>query len=175
MKVRRESGQATVELLVFLPLVVVAAYAAAAILASQAASERAGEAARAGAMALLQGDPGAAGTPADARAAAAELLRPGERDGITIHGRSVTVRVNPPRPLRLLLPHATMQATADAGPEPSAALIPGPWSSPPAERAPSTPSSPSSASSPSSPSSASSASSASSPSSPSTHSTERAP
>jgi hypothetical protein len=141
MTTRRESGQATVELLVFLPLTLVAAYAAAAILASQAATERAAEAARAGAMALLQADAGAA---ADPRAAAAELLRPDERDGITIHGRRVTVRIKPPSPFRGLVPIASTQASADAGPEPLPIPIADPWSRPAAERPPSPPFTPSS-------------------------------
>jgi hypothetical protein len=136
MTTRGESGQATVELLVFLPLTLVAACAAAAILATQAATERAAEAARAGAMALLQADAGAA---ADPRAAAAELLRPDERDGITIEGRRVTVQIKPPSPLRALLPNASSQASADAGPEPSRIPLPEPWSRPPAERPPSPP------------------------------------
>ena len=65
-----ETGQATVEFVALLPLVLAVALAAAAILAGHAAAEHAGQAAQAGAMALL---PSSAGTAADA-IARAELV-----------------------------------------------------------------------------------------------------
>jgi hypothetical protein len=145
MTARRERGQATIELLIFLPLVVVASCAGATILAAQSAGERAGEAARAGAMVLIQGSgPRAARGPRaveTARAAAAELLRPGERDAITIDGRRVTVRLDAPPLLRPLLPRLVTRAYADAGPDPAgsttaAAAPPVAFSRPAAEAAP---------------------------------------
>jgi hypothetical protein len=105
-----ERGQATVELLVLLPLVLTAALAGAAVLAAHSAQERAGEAARAGAMALLQGG--------DPLRAARDLLGPRERDRVRIAGRRVTVELEPRLPLHLTVPQLTARATADAGPEP---------------------------------------------------------
>ena len=107
---RGELGQATVELLAVLPLVLVAAFGGGAILAAHAASQRAGEAARAGAMALLQ--------DADPVEAAREVLGTDDRDAISTRGRRVTVELAPRLPLGLRLPQLTARATADAGPEP---------------------------------------------------------
>jgi hypothetical protein len=105
-----ERGQATVELVVALPLILVAAFAAASIVAFEAAREHAGEAAHAGAMALLQdGDP---------KAAARDALPHADRNAaIAVDGRRVTVRLDPPVPLHALLPGLRATATADAGPE----------------------------------------------------------
>jgi hypothetical protein len=103
-------GQATVELVVALPLVLVAAFAAAAIVGFEAAREQAGEAAHAGALALLQdADP--------ERAARAALPAAGRGAWIRVRGRRVTVTLDPPGPLRRLLPRLDATATADAGPE----------------------------------------------------------
>jgi Flp pilus assembly protein TadG len=109
----RESGQATVELVALLPLLLMAGIAAAAFLAAQAAGEHAGSAAEAGAIALLQGT--------DPRAAAREALPDSVRGGttITLHGRRVTVRVRPNLPLEPVARRLEAEATADAGPEPS--------------------------------------------------------
>lgn len=107
---RGETGQATIELLLVLPLVLVAALAGGAIIGTHAAQERADDAARAGAMALLQGD--------DPRAAAREPLTARERSGVTLHGRRVTVSLNPTLPFGLHLPQLRVRATADAGPDP---------------------------------------------------------
>lgn len=108
-----ERGQATVEVLALVPLVLIAALAAAAILAQQGAVERAGEAAHAGAMAILQDE--------GPRAAAREALSAHERSEATIAitGRRVTVSVPSTGLLRTLLPHQTARATADAGPDPT--------------------------------------------------------
>jgi hypothetical protein len=103
-----ERGQAAVELLVVLPLVLAGALAGGAIIAARAAQERADDAARAGAMALLQGD--------DPVAAARELLT--ARDRVSVRGRRVTVAIRPRLPLHLALPQLDAHATADAGPEP---------------------------------------------------------
>src|ERR671922_227621 len=95
-------GQAAVELVALLPLLLVAGLAGAAILAGQAAGEQAGQAAEAGAMALLQ--------DADPRAAAREALPAGTRGRaeIEIHDRRITVRVRPHLPLA---DHLTGEAT----------------------------------------------------------------
>ena len=109
---RSQRGQATVELVALLPLLVVAGVAATAVLARQGARERAGEAAHAGAMALLQdGDP---------RAAARDALPAAERAAATVRwtGRRVTVTLPAPPPLRAL-PGLGARATADAGPDPA--------------------------------------------------------
>jgi hypothetical protein len=106
-----DSGQATVELVALLPLVLAVALAAAAILAGHAASEHAGQAAQAGAMALLQG-----GDPREAaRRALPDLTR--HRAAIDVEGRRVTVRVRPRLPIGPLAAMLTAYATADAGPE----------------------------------------------------------
>jgi hypothetical protein len=109
---RDERGQATLELLAFVPLVIAAALAAAAILAHAGADERAGEAARAGAMALLQDE--------DPVAAARSALPGSERRraSVAVTGRRVAVTLAAPRALRALLPRLTARASADAGPEP---------------------------------------------------------
>jgi hypothetical protein len=107
---RFDRGQATVEFLLALPLVLVAAFAAASIVAFEAAREHAGEAAHAGAMALLQ--------DADPKAAAREALPDADRGAtIDVHGRRVTITLDPPAPLHALLPRLQAYATADAGPE----------------------------------------------------------
>jgi len=108
-----ERGQAAVELLALIPLVLVAALAAAAILAQEGARERAGEAAHAGAMAVLQGDDPLTA----AREALPEQVRREAR--IAIAGRRVTVTVASPRLLQHLLPDLTARASADAGPDPT--------------------------------------------------------
>jgi hypothetical protein len=100
-------GQAAVELVVVLPLVAVAALVAASVLVFQATRERAGEAAQAGAIALLQG--------ADAVGAAHRAA--GSRAVVRVRGRRVIVAVAPPKPLGAVLPRLRATATADAGPE----------------------------------------------------------
>jgi hypothetical protein len=107
------AGQATVELVAFLPLLLAVALAAAALLAGHAAAEQAGQAAQAGAMALLQGG--------DPREAALRALPRGTRARATIDvdGRRVTVTVRPRLPVGALAATMTAQETADAGPEPS--------------------------------------------------------
>ena len=105
-----ERGQAAIELLVVLPLLLAAALAGGAIVAARAAQERADDAARAGAMALLQGG--------DPRGVARALLPARDRGGVTVRARRVTVAITPRLPLHLKLPQLTARATADAGPEP---------------------------------------------------------
>jgi hypothetical protein len=105
-----ENGQATVELVALLPLVLLAGLAGAVVLSSHAAGEQAGQAAHAGAIALLQdGDPRAAARealPADLRA----------RASIGVTGKRVTVRVRPDVPFPGLAAPLTAQATAAAAP-----------------------------------------------------------
>ena len=105
-------GQASVELIALLPLVAVIALAALTILASHVADEQAGEAAEAGALAVLQGG-------ADPKEAAEQALSTAarKRATITVAGRRVHVRVR----ARLALPIPGLaerlagEARADAG------------------------------------------------------------
>jgi hypothetical protein len=108
-----ERGQSTVEIVGLLPLVALIALVAFTVVASSTAQEQAGEAAAAGALALLQGG-------ADPRAAAREAL-PRDvraRAAITVSGRRVHVRVVPrtPLPFRSLRDRLAGTAHADAGP-----------------------------------------------------------
>jgi hypothetical protein len=103
----REDGQATVELVALLPLVLVVALAVAAFVAAQSAGEKAGQAAQAGAMALLQGG--------DPRTAARAALPRHTRATIAVRGDRVTVRVRPGLPFAVLNGPLTATATADAG------------------------------------------------------------
>jgi hypothetical protein len=106
-----EAGQATIEFVALLPLVLAVALAAAAILAGHSAAEHAGQAAQAGAMALLQGG--------DPREAARRALPAGVRNRATIdvEGRRVSVSVQPRLPVKSLAATLTAHATADAGPD----------------------------------------------------------
>jgi hypothetical protein len=107
-----EAGQAAVELVALLPLVLLVALTGATILAAQAAVEQAGQAAEAGAIALIQdGDPRSA-----AQAAVPERLR--RRADVAIGGGRVTVTVRPRLPLGFLAGALEATATADAGTEP---------------------------------------------------------
>ena len=103
------AGQATVELVAFLPLLMAIALAAAALLAGHSAAEHAGQAAQAGAMALLQGG--------DPRDAATRALPAGVRGRavIDLDGHRVSVTVRPRLPIEPLAAKLTAHATADAG------------------------------------------------------------
>lgn len=107
-----DGGQATVELVALLPLVVGVAFGVFALLAAGQAHERAAQAAEAGAVALLHdGDPRAA--------ACAALGRPsGCRRGVRVRDREVTVTVRPHGPIGGLNRHLEATETAIAGPEP---------------------------------------------------------
>jgi len=108
-----QRGQATVELVALLPVVVVVVAAIAQLLAAGAARELAGHAAQAGAMALLQG-----GDPEDA----AREAVPGwsrSRLSVRVEGRRVSVRLSPPAPTRGLADLLTTTRQADAGPRPA--------------------------------------------------------
>jgi hypothetical protein len=108
-----ENGQATVELVALLPLLLVAALVGAAIIAAHAAGEQAGQAAEAGAIAVLQGR--------DPTEAARRALPTGARSRatITVLDRRVTVQLRPDLPLAAIEPALTGEATATAGPEPT--------------------------------------------------------
>lgn len=107
---RRESGQASVELVVLAPLLVVVAFAAAQLLAAGAAAELADHAAEAGAVALLQDRDAAAA----ARAAVPGWSR--ERMTVRVRGRRVRVRLRPVSPLPALADLLEARGEADAGP-----------------------------------------------------------
>jgi hypothetical protein len=105
-----QEGQAAIEMVGLLPLLVVAALAVGQVLAAGAARGAAQAAAQAAAMALVQG-----GDPvAHARAAAPDWSR--DRLTVRIHGRAVRARIVP----RTVLPGTagllTATAEADAGP-----------------------------------------------------------
>jgi hypothetical protein len=103
-------GQATVETVAMLPLLVVVAMAAAQLLAAGLAQVFAGHAAEAGAVAILEGsDPGAA---------ARESLPGWSHSGVavTVAGRHVSVSLRPPSPVRALADLLSAHAEADAGP-----------------------------------------------------------
>lgn len=104
------TGQSTVELVAFAPLVIVIVLAAAQLLAAGLARELAANAAEAGAVALLQHeDPSAA-----ARAAVPGWSR--HRIAIHIAGRRVTVGLRPPALFPVLASMLRSSRHADAGP-----------------------------------------------------------
>jgi Flp pilus assembly protein TadG len=107
---RREEGQATVELVALIPLMFLVALAVAQVLAAGLAREAAHHAAEAGAVAMLEG-----GDPArDARAAAPGWSR--DRLTVTVVGRSVRVRVQPPALVPGVAGLLQADSTAAAGP-----------------------------------------------------------
>jgi hypothetical protein len=103
-----EAGQASVELVAFLPLVLLIALAVFSFVAAQAAREEAGAAAEAGALALLQGR--------DAHEAAQAALSPASRARarITVSGTSVRVHLRAHLPLLANRLAATEEANAGA-------------------------------------------------------------
>jgi hypothetical protein len=105
-----EGGQASVELVALLPVAAVVALAAGQLLAAGQARELAGNAAGAGAVALVQG--------ADPRDAAVAALPGWSRKRVTlrVHGRRVVVRLRPRAVLPGLSRRLTATAAADAGP-----------------------------------------------------------
>ncbi len=104
-------GQASVELVALLPLMVTVAFGVLQVLAAGAAHEAADGAAEAGAVALLQ--------DAEPRAAALAALPKWarERAEITLRGRRVGVSVRPRGPVPALTRKLTSTSSADAGPE----------------------------------------------------------
>jgi hypothetical protein len=103
-------GQATVELIALLPLLVTLTLGLFTFLAADRAHEQAAEAAQAGARALLNDrDP--------QEAACAALGRsPGCRRGVGVSGRAVTVRLRPKGPFPRLNRSLEAVETAKAGP-----------------------------------------------------------
>ena len=106
-----DSGQASVEAVALVPLLLAAVVAAGQLLAAGAVRELAAHSATAGAAALIQGR--------DGRRAAQEALPgwAGPRASVTVSGREVTVRLRPPG-----VPGVSglleARADADAGPAP---------------------------------------------------------
>ena len=103
-------GQASVELLGILPLALLIALAIAQFLAAGSARELAGNAAEAGAAALLQGT--------DPTEAARNALPGWSRDRATIDisGRRVEIHLRPRAVIPLVANHLEAHASADAGP-----------------------------------------------------------
>lgn len=103
-------GQASVELLGILPLALLIALAIAQLLAAGSARELAGNAAEAGAAALLQG--------ADPTEAARDALPGWSRDRATVHvsAHRVEIYLRPRTVIPLLVNHLEAHASADAGP-----------------------------------------------------------
>lgn len=109
---RSQRGQATVELIGLIPVVVAVGVAVFCVLAAGRARELAAHAAGAGAVALLQ--------DGDAKAAARDAVgRSAGSIEVDVRGRRVTVEVRPRMPVRSLEPLFTATRSADAGPEPT--------------------------------------------------------
>jgi Flp pilus assembly protein TadG len=106
VRIPSSRGQSTVEVVGLLPLLLAAGLAVFSLLHAGRAEEAAGNAAEAGAVALLQGR-----EPREA-ASAALAGWPERRAAIAVSGRRVTVRVTPPGPFGARL---RASATADAG------------------------------------------------------------
>lgn len=107
-----DEGQASVELVGLLPLMVTVGFGLLQVLAAGAAHEAADGAAEAGAVALLQ--------DAEPRAAVLAAL-PGwarGRAAITVDGRRIAVTVRPRGPVPALTRRLAATSSADAGPEP---------------------------------------------------------
>jgi hypothetical protein len=103
-------GQATIELLGILPLAVLIALTIAQLLAAGSARELAGNAAEAGAAALLQG--------VDPSKAARDALPGWSRDRATIRviDHRVDIHLRPRTVIPLVANHLEAHASADAGP-----------------------------------------------------------
>jgi hypothetical protein len=106
----RESGQASVELVMVAPLLVLIVLAAAQLLAAGAAGELADHAAEAAGVAVLQG--------ADPKAAARDAVPGWSRDRMTVRvdGRRIRVRLRPPSPIPAVGELLEATREADAGP-----------------------------------------------------------
>jgi hypothetical protein len=105
-------GQATVELVGILPLAVLVALVVGQLLAAGAARELAGNAAEAGAAAMLQGT-------GDPEQAARDAL-PGwskDRADVRVAGRAVHIRLRPVAVVPAVADRLAATAVADAGPE----------------------------------------------------------
>lgn len=109
---RGDAGQASVELVAMLPVLVAVALACGHVLAAGAAREHAGGAAEAGAIALLRGE--------DAADAAREALPGWSRDRVAVRvgDRAVRVRVEPIAVVPGVADLLAATVTAHAGPGP---------------------------------------------------------
>src|SRR3954463_2874243 len=107
---QREGGQASVELVALLPVAALVVLAIRPLLAAGSARALAGNAAEAGAAALLQGS--------DPTAAARAALPGWSRERTTVHvaGRRGEAPVRPRMVVPLLAERLEASATADAGP-----------------------------------------------------------
>lgn len=108
---RADRGQAAVELVALLPLLVVVALGVLQALAAGIAHELAGHAAQSGAVAIAEGRDGAA---------AVRAALPGWADSrldVAVDGTRVRVRVTPPSLLPGIGARLATSATADAGPD----------------------------------------------------------
>ena len=106
----RQSGQASIELVALVPLLLVVVLAAAQLLAAGAGRELADHAAEAGAVALLQG-----GDPETAARAAVPGWSHGRLD-VAVERRRVSVRLRPRALLPALARMLESTGVADAGP-----------------------------------------------------------
>ena len=105
------SGQAAVELVALLPLLVAVALGVLQALAAGIAAELAGHAAQSGAVAIALGREGEAAARAALPGWARSRLR------VEVHGSRVRVRVTPPSLLPGVGPRLAADASADAGPQ----------------------------------------------------------
>jgi hypothetical protein len=106
---RGSAGQATVEAVAMLPLLVAIGGLLLCVLSAGRAREAAAQAAQAGAVALLRD-----GDPVEAARAAVPGLRKGELS-VAVRGNRVTVRVRPRLPVAGLSRRLEARAVADAG------------------------------------------------------------
>lgn len=104
------SGQASVELVAALPVVLVAALVALQLLAAGGALTLVDGAAEAGALALAAGKP----APAAVRGALPGWAK--EDLTVTVEGGQVTVRLRPPSPFRAVAEALAVTSTASARP-----------------------------------------------------------
>src|SRR3954452_19557279 len=107
---QREGGQASVELVALLPVAALVVLAIGQLLAAGSARELAGNAAEAGAAALLQG--------ADPRAAARAALPGWSRDRakVEITGQRVEIHLRPRTVIPVVANRLEAHVSADAGP-----------------------------------------------------------
>ena len=107
----RERGQAAVELLGLIPLVVAVGLGAVQLLLAYAAHEQAGAAAEAGAIALGRGED----APAAARRVVGDAFA--ARGAVVVRGRVVRVRLRPAAVLPGVAGRLVADVAADAGPD----------------------------------------------------------
>ena len=112
---RDQRGQAALETVAMLPVLIAVALAIGHVLAAEVSRELAGHAAEAAAIALVHG--------ADPRDAVEASLPDWSRDrvDVEVHGRAVSVRVKPPSAVPGLADLLATTAHADAGPATDAA------------------------------------------------------